>query len=466
MSVRGKIRVYGKYIGENDVFVIGGREFIKNRVTDVCVSYQAYLKLQQGVKDGWFEILNSNQGGSSTPGPQGPQGPQGERGPQGPQGKDGADGINGINGKDGITPNIMVGTVTTLEAGQQATVTKRGTKEEPIFDFGIPRGESSVGGSDENAGVAAKSDKVDYMGKQHNSIKEASDSNVEYLLRKTSIQKYEGSNITANNTYMKQVNNVILKGITKYKDMETGEFITGFEEGKTLELIGGRGSVIQIKNKLTAKDLICTASRTMSYSVDDNTLNMSSGSRWSRACFNFDYQAGVPYNVSFYSEKQGNYCVDFNKDNSNRTTFNVGAFTKDFTPSGTQPLQIADISGNSKMALRDFFICKAQHKNDPYKSIEITLLMENSLYAIGDTYDYIDLVTGVYVQNIGKRTYQEGDESNDEVMTDMKNTIYKLDKPVVSKIDLQEQKIYSYDGTTYYTCQFASRDAFARPITL
>lgn len=103
MSVRGKIRVYGKYIGENDVFVIGGREFIKNRVTDVCVSYQAYLKLQQGVKDGWFEILNSNQGGSSTPGPQGPQGERGERGERGPQGERGE---QGPPGKDGATPDM------------------------------------------------------------------------------------------------------------------------------------------------------------------------------------------------------------------------------------------------------------------------------------------------------------------------------------------------------------------------
>lgn len=31
--------------------------------------------------------------------------------------------------------------------------------------------------------------------------------------------------------------------------------------------------------------------------------------------------------------------------------------------------------------------------------------------------------------------------------------IYQLAEPVVTKIDLQSQKIYSYDGTTHYTCQ-------------
>lgn len=47
----------------------------------------------------------------------------------------------GEKGEDGVTPNITVGTVATLEAGQQATVVKGGTTENPIFDFGIPKGE-------------------------------------------------------------------------------------------------------------------------------------------------------------------------------------------------------------------------------------------------------------------------------------------------------------------------------------
>lgn len=60
----------------------------------------------------------------------------------------GRDGNNGTNGKDGVTPNITIGTVTTLEAGQQATVVNSGTKENPIFEFGIPKGERGSSGSD------------------------------------------------------------------------------------------------------------------------------------------------------------------------------------------------------------------------------------------------------------------------------------------------------------------------------
>lgn len=66
--------------------------------------------------------------------PRGPVGPQGDTGATGPAGE------TGPAGSDGITPAISVGTVTTLEAGSQATVTRRGTDAAPIFDFGIPRG--------------------------------------------------------------------------------------------------------------------------------------------------------------------------------------------------------------------------------------------------------------------------------------------------------------------------------------
>ena len=55
-------------------------------------------------------------------------------------------GPQGVPGKDGITPNVQIGTVTTLEPGRQATVINRGTNERPIFDFGIPKGESGRDG--------------------------------------------------------------------------------------------------------------------------------------------------------------------------------------------------------------------------------------------------------------------------------------------------------------------------------
>lgn len=66
----------------------------------------------------------------------GPQGPAGGTGPQGPAGQ---------NGADGVTPNIQIGEVTTLEPGTQATASITGTTENPLLNLGIPKGENGGG---------------------------------------------------------------------------------------------------------------------------------------------------------------------------------------------------------------------------------------------------------------------------------------------------------------------------------
>ena len=82
------------------------------------------------------------QGPIGPVGPQGPQGPQGEKGDKGDKGDTGERGPQGEPGADGITPNFQIGTVETLEPGEPATVTRTGTDENPILNFGIPKGDS------------------------------------------------------------------------------------------------------------------------------------------------------------------------------------------------------------------------------------------------------------------------------------------------------------------------------------
>lgn len=78
--------------------------------------------------------------------PRGAKGEQGERGERGEAGKDGKDGLDGKDGKDGkdgingVTPDFSIGTVTTLEPNESASVTLTGTEEEPVLNFGIPKG--------------------------------------------------------------------------------------------------------------------------------------------------------------------------------------------------------------------------------------------------------------------------------------------------------------------------------------
>lgn len=82
------------------------------------------------------------------------EGPQGPQGNPGPAGQDGA---------PGVTPQLTIGTVTTLDPDEDATVAITGTAEAPVLNFGIPKGEQgdgSTSGSDLPATTAADSGKV------------------------------------------------------------------------------------------------------------------------------------------------------------------------------------------------------------------------------------------------------------------------------------------------------------------
>ena len=69
----------------------------------------------------------------------------------------------GPQGETGATPQLTIGTVTTLDPGEDATVTITGTAEAPVLNFGIPKGEQgdgSTSGSDLPATTAADSGKA------------------------------------------------------------------------------------------------------------------------------------------------------------------------------------------------------------------------------------------------------------------------------------------------------------------
>ena len=72
-----------------------------------------------------------------------PKGDKGDQGVQGEKGETGAKGDQGQRGEQGVpgtAATIAVGTVTTLPAGSDASVTNVGTASEAKFDFGIPQG--------------------------------------------------------------------------------------------------------------------------------------------------------------------------------------------------------------------------------------------------------------------------------------------------------------------------------------
>lgn len=72
---------------------------------------------------------------------------KGATGPQGVPGTNGKDGAPGAKGADGKAATVKVGTVTTLQPGQPATVNNSGTENAAVLNFGIPQGQSGSGGA-------------------------------------------------------------------------------------------------------------------------------------------------------------------------------------------------------------------------------------------------------------------------------------------------------------------------------
>lgn len=64
----------------------------------------------------------------------------------GTDGTNGTDGAPGAKGDTGATPDIQIGTVTTLDAGADATASMSGTAENPMLNLGIPKGADGASG--------------------------------------------------------------------------------------------------------------------------------------------------------------------------------------------------------------------------------------------------------------------------------------------------------------------------------
>lgn len=56
-------------------------------------------------------------------------------------------GDNGAKGDTGATPNLQIGTVTTLDSGSNATASITGTTENPVLNLGIPKGDKGDTGA-------------------------------------------------------------------------------------------------------------------------------------------------------------------------------------------------------------------------------------------------------------------------------------------------------------------------------
>lgn len=231
----------------------------------------------------------------------------------------------------------------------------------------------------------------------------------------------------------------VLKGKTKYRDIDTGEILEDFEEGRNLELITVRMPILTT----TGKNLF--DGEIEEGVIDANTGEPQTYGGRSRSK-NF---IRVPKNTDLYIkvENVGStswttiYGYDENKKylgciiNSSgaNKTFNTGDASyikwKNNAPMDTLGnIQIEEGSTATPYEPYKTSILSFNQKDD--KTIVLRSLPDG-------TCDTLNVETGEYVQKIGERNYQDGDTNSNTLVTDGTKTHYKLSSPITTKVDVQ-----------------------------
>ena len=148
----------GAVITKDDISVTEETSPSASAGEDLPRGKSAYeVAVENGFSGTETEWLASLKGATGAPGANGKDGTDGKTPYVGDNGNwfVGSDdtgkpsrGAKGDKGDTGATPNLTVGTVTTLEAGQNATASMGGTAESPVLNLGIPRGAKGEPGMD------------------------------------------------------------------------------------------------------------------------------------------------------------------------------------------------------------------------------------------------------------------------------------------------------------------------------
>lgn len=297
--------------------------------------------------------------------------------------------------------------------------------------------------------------RVDYIGNQHSSIKKANDANVDWLLGEVNTAHYEGQHITALDTLEGQAKSAILKGSTKYRDIDTGEILETFEEGRNLELVSVKMPVLTT----TGKNLFDVRKATL---YTNPVIDIISPNDFYLTRTN----PGEDCPIRYKNLKEGSYilsgeCVDgtfqFVRISNGVKTYSQLSSNVVFniTINDGDEVGIVCHSVNKKMLFNNIQIAQTQSPYEPYKSNILSCLEPVELGSVGEVKDELNLLTQQLTQRTETRAYQEGDELNSEFVTDMTNTRYKLAQEVVKTVDLSDNHVYSYKDVTHYDCSSA-----------
>ena len=243
----------------------------------------------------------------------------------------------------------------------------------------------------------------------------------------------------------------VLKGQTKYRDIDTGEILENFEESRNLELITVRMPILHTvgKNLATVSSVRLEGIRSNSGAHSKNIIMK-----------NIPVEEGKTYTISGVGSKSDNmnhilftryeHRNPTNSNNHSQLWNEIGRDSNSTT--FTIPKGIKYVSftfGNcvynnngedgwlqwDSIQLEEGSVATSY---EPHKTSILSLSEEVVLRSLPNgTCDTLNVETGEYVQKIGERSYQNGDTNSNNLVTDGTKTQYKLSSPIITKVDVQ-----------------------------
>lgn len=253
--------------------------------------------------------------------------------------------------------------------------------------------------------------------------------------------KYVGTIITATNTLEKPIKSAILKGSTKYRDIDTGEFLETFEEGRNLELVSVKMPVLTTTGKNLFPNIKFIHHRGL-HQLSGNIANVTTDDWACEDYLNVPQQKTLYTNmlyiglswtkICFYDENKNYRSHIMNNDTiifpENAKYWRVGAFV---TPENSQLLNQIMLCNSLK---------EARSAYEPFKSNILTVNEDVTLRSNGDICDELNLLTGQLTQRIG----EDGVVLSQEVVKTVVLSILDQSGNKVSSIS-------SFNDTTHIT---------------
>lgn len=286
--------------------------------------------------------------------------------------------------------------------------------------------------------------------------------------------KYVGTIITATNTLEKPIKSAILKGSTKYRDIDTGEILEAFEEGRNLELVSVKMPVLTtytheniFKNYIQdgsywGKDFNCTTTD-LKYGQNGSYVKITGGSS---LCYSGFVSRKLPQGTYKFSckvkvGKVGDSYRILAHNNPNAASNNTSGFASDKITS-TKEIETFEYVGyfananamlfyayykGQEIEYYDIVFTKlsdddvtANTQNYTYKSNILTVNEDVTLRSNGDICDELNLLTGQLTQRIG----EDGVVLSQEV-------VKTVDLSILDQSGNKVSSISSFNDTTHIT---------------